>query len=169
MFKTQEESLELVLPRKGPIHTSSQGMDRCIEHTRSSSLHVLSIARILFDTGDHARIEYARAIVRGIKSSVEIQLGSSKVQTGRFGYPLSGLQTLGQQAHVRLMDGSHREGRQHIAMSVSHGDVLSPPSGACRPSRQSHRPLFWPRCWSHRHGARGGRVSSLLRHGLHWP
>jgi hypothetical protein len=121
MFKTQEESLELVLPRKCPIHTSAQGMDRGIEQTLSSPLHVLSIARILFDVGDHARIEHARAIVRGIKSSVEIQIGSSKVQTGRFDYPLSGLQTLGQQAHVRLIDGSHREGRQHIAPFFGHG------------------------------------------------
>src|SRR4029450_3930418 len=108
MFKTQEESLELVLPRKSPIHTSSQGMDRFIEQTLSSSpihtssqgmdrfieqtlsspLPVLSIARILFDVGDHAGIENALAIVRGIKASVEIQIGSSKVQTGRFGYPL---------------------------------------------------------------------------------
>jgi hypothetical protein len=88
MFKTQEESLELVLPRKSPIHTSSQGMDRFIEQTLSSPLPVLSIARILFDVGDHAGIENALAIVRGIKASVEIQIGSSKVQTGRFGYPL---------------------------------------------------------------------------------
>src|SRR4029450_4317550 len=121
MFKTQEESLELVLPRKSPLHTSSHGMDRFIEQTLSSPLPVLSIARILFDVGDHAGIENALAIVRGIKASVEIQIGSSKVQTGRFGYPLSGLQTLGQQAHVRLIDGSHREGRQHIAMSVKIG------------------------------------------------
>jgi hypothetical protein len=88
VFKTQEESLELVLPRKGPIDTGSQSMDRCIEQTLSSPLRVLSITRILFDIGDHARIENALAIVRGIKSSVEIQIGSSKVQTGRFGYPL---------------------------------------------------------------------------------
>src|SRR5688572_8795051 len=88
MFKTQEESLELILPRKCPIHTSSQGVDRFIEQTLSSPLHLLSIARILFDIGDHARIENALAIVLGIKSSVEIQIGSSKVQTGRFGDPL---------------------------------------------------------------------------------
>jgi hypothetical protein len=48
VFETQEESLELILPRKGPIHTSSQGMDRFIEQTLSSPLHVLS--RLMLDS-----------------------------------------------------------------------------------------------------------------------
>jgi hypothetical protein len=39
------------------------------------------VAWILFDVGDHAGIENALAIVRGIKSGVEIQIGSFKVQT----------------------------------------------------------------------------------------
>jgi hypothetical protein len=47
VFKTKEQPLELVLPRKGPIHTGSQGMDGFVEQTLSSSLRVLSITRIL--------------------------------------------------------------------------------------------------------------------------
>jgi hypothetical protein len=49
VFKTKEQPLELVLPRKCPIHTGSQGMDGVVEQTLSSSLRVLSITRILFN------------------------------------------------------------------------------------------------------------------------
>jgi hypothetical protein len=36
------------------------------------------------------------------------------------------VQTLGQQDHVRLIDGCHGQGSQHIAMVVGHGDDLLP-------------------------------------------
>jgi hypothetical protein len=76
---------------------------------------------ILFDVGDHAGIENTLTIVRGIKASVEIQIGSLKVQTDHLGHPLQGFQTIRQQEYVRRVDGSHREWRQHIAMVVSNG------------------------------------------------
>jgi hypothetical protein len=31
VFKTQEEPLEFIFPRKGPIDTSPQGMHSCVE------------------------------------------------------------------------------------------------------------------------------------------
>jgi hypothetical protein len=124
VFETQEESLELILPRECPIHTSSHGMDRFIEQTLSYPLHVLLMARILLDVGDHACIEHALAMVRGIKASIEIQRGSSKLQTDRLGHPLQGFETLRQQHHVRRMDGRHREWRPHIAMVVRDGNDL---------------------------------------------
>jgi hypothetical protein len=43
VFKPQEEPLEFVFPRKGPIDTGSQSMDGGIEQPLSSSLRVLSI------------------------------------------------------------------------------------------------------------------------------
>jgi hypothetical protein len=107
MFKTQEEPLELIFPGKGPIDLRPQRMDGGIEQTLSCALYVLSIARILFDDWDHASIEDTLTIVRGIKASIEIQLGSSEVQTDRFGHLLQGLQSLWQQDHIRLIDGSH--------------------------------------------------------------
>jgi len=63
-------------------------MDGGIEEPLAPSLGALAVPGILCDVGDHARIEHALAIVRGIKSSVEIQIGSCKVQTDRFGDPL---------------------------------------------------------------------------------
>jgi hypothetical protein len=76
VFKPQEEPLEFVFPRKGPIDTGSQGMDDGIEQPLSSSLRVLSIARILLNIGDQSSIENALPIVLGIKSRVKIQIGS---------------------------------------------------------------------------------------------
>ena len=46
----------------------------------------------------------------GIKAAIEIEIGASEVQPDLFGHLLQGVQTLGQQDHVRLIDGSHGEG-----------------------------------------------------------
>jgi hypothetical protein len=94
--KTQEEPLELIFPGKGPIDLRPQRMDGGIEQTLAPALHVLSMARILCDVWDHASIEDTLTVVRGIKASVEIQLGSSEVQTDRFGHSLQGFQSLWQ-------------------------------------------------------------------------
>ena len=74
VFKPEQQPLEFVLPRKGSIHTSSQGIDDFIEQTLSPALRVLSIARILCDVGEHAGIENTFAIVRGIQARVKIEL-----------------------------------------------------------------------------------------------
>src|SRR5262247_7880 len=71
VFETQEEQLELILPGACPIDTSPQGMDRGIEEPLAPSLGALAVAGIFFDVGDHAGIENALTIVRGIKSGVE--------------------------------------------------------------------------------------------------
>src|SRR5215510_2664408 len=126
VFKTKQHSLEFILPRKGPSDTCSQRMDGGIEEPLAPALGLPAVAGILFDVGNHAGIENALAIVRRIKASVEIQIGSPKIQTDRFGHPLQGFETRRQQHHVRLIDGSHREWRQHIAMVVSDGyDLLA--------------------------------------------
>ena len=95
-FKPQKEPLELIFPCKGPIDLRPQRMDGGIEQTLSPALHALSIARILFNVRDHARIEDTLTIVRGIKASVEIQISSSELQTDRFGHSLQGFQSLWQ-------------------------------------------------------------------------
>src|SRR5262245_58795078 len=76
VFETQEEPLELILPGESPIDMSPQGMDSGIEEPLAPTLGALAIAGILWDIRDHAGIEHALAIVLGIKSGVEIQIGS---------------------------------------------------------------------------------------------
>jgi hypothetical protein len=39
VFKTKQHPLEFILPRKGPIDTSSQCMDRFVEQTLSSPVY----------------------------------------------------------------------------------------------------------------------------------
>jgi hypothetical protein len=73
-LKAQEHPLELVFPRKGPIHTSSQGMNSCVEEPLAPSLASLAVAGILCDVGDHSCIENALAIVLGIKAGVEVEI-----------------------------------------------------------------------------------------------
>jgi hypothetical protein len=63
-------------------------MNGGIEEPFASSFDALAVAWILCDIGDHARIKNTLTIVRGIKSSVEIQIGSLKAQTDRFGHSL---------------------------------------------------------------------------------
>jgi hypothetical protein len=121
VFKTKEEPLEFIFPRKCPIDTSPQCMDSGIKEPLAPSLGSLAVARILFDVGDQAGIENTLSDVLGIKARVKIQIGSCEVQTDRFSHSLQGFQTLWQQEYVRLIDGSHWEWRQHIAMIVGDG------------------------------------------------
>src|SRR5712691_11399818 len=99
-------------------------MHCCIEQALPASLGGLAIPRVFFDVGNHPRIEDPLPIACGIKATIEIDIGASEVQTDLFGHLLQGVQPLRQQDHVRLIDGSHWEGRQHIAVVVSHSDDL---------------------------------------------
>jgi hypothetical protein len=107
VFKTKEEPLEFIFPRKCPIDTSPQCMDSGIKEPLAPSLGSLAVARILCDVGDQAGIENTLSDVLGIKARVKIQIGSCEVQTDRFSHSLQGFQTLWQQEYVRLIDGSH--------------------------------------------------------------
>ena len=73
-LKPQEEPLELVFPRKGPLDTHPQRMDGFIEEAFASALQGLTVAGILFDIGDEARMENALAIVRRIKAAIQIEI-----------------------------------------------------------------------------------------------
>src|SRR5712692_11620742 len=78
-FKSEQQPFELIFPRKGQLDTHPQGMDGFVEQAFASTLGSLSVARILFDVGDQARIENALPIVRGIKAAIEVEVGTSQV------------------------------------------------------------------------------------------
>ena len=61
-FKAEQKSLELISPGKGALHAHPQRMDGFIEEAFVSALRGLTVAGILFDIGDQARIENALAI-----------------------------------------------------------------------------------------------------------
>ena len=126
VFKPEQQPLEFVLPRKGSIHTSSQGIDDFIEQTLSPALRVLSIARILCDVGEHAGIENTFAIVRGIQARVKIELRTCQHQACHFGDLCQCVETIRQQHHLRFMHWRDGERRQDIALVVGHRDDLLP-------------------------------------------
>ena len=97
-------------------------MDGGIKQAFATSLGTLAIPAVLWDVGDQARIEHALAIVRRIKATIEVEIGACEVQPDPFGHLLQGFQTLRQQDHVRLIDGSHWQGSQDIAMVVRDRD-----------------------------------------------
>ena len=61
-------------------------MDHGIEKAFASALGVLAITRIFFDVGDHAGVENAFAIVRGIKATIEVEVGSTEIYTHLCGH-----------------------------------------------------------------------------------
>ena len=87
-FKAEQESFELIFPRKGALHAHPQRMDGFIEEAFASALRGLTVAGILFDIGDEARIENARAIVRRIKAAIKIEIRPSEIQPDLFGHLL---------------------------------------------------------------------------------
>src|SRR5918999_6558165 len=76
VFETQEGPLACILPGDSPIDTSPQGMDRGIEELLAPSFGALAMAGIRCEVRDHAGSEHALAVVRGITSGVEIQIGA---------------------------------------------------------------------------------------------
>ena len=78
-FKTEQESLEFILPGKGALDAHPQRMNGGVEQAFASALGSLSVARIVVDVGDQARIENALPIVRGIKAAIEVEIGASEV------------------------------------------------------------------------------------------
>jgi hypothetical protein len=109
-FKTEQQPLEFVLPRKGALDAQASRMNRCVEEPLAPALGALAIAGILGDVRDQARIENALPIVRRIKAAIEVEGGTSKVQPNLFGDLLQGVESLRQQDQVGLVDGSHGEG-----------------------------------------------------------
>src|SRR5215217_2847254 len=65
-FKSEQQPLELIFPRKGPLDTHPQGMDGGVEEPLAPTLGALAVAGVLFDVGDHPRIENALAIRSGV-------------------------------------------------------------------------------------------------------
>jgi hypothetical protein len=109
-FKTSQQPLEFVLPRKGPLDSHASRLASGVEESLAPALGALAVAGIRWDGGEQARIENALPIVRSIKAAIEREIGTSEVHPELFGHLLQRLQALRQQHHVRLMDGRHGDG-----------------------------------------------------------
>ena len=78
-FKSEQQSFELIFPRKGPLDTHPQRMDGGVEQPLPPALGALAVAGILWNIGDQARIEDALPIMRRIKTTIQIEIGPSEV------------------------------------------------------------------------------------------
>jgi hypothetical protein len=78
-FKSEQEPLEFVLPRTGPLDPHPSRMDHGMEQPLAPTLGALAVARILWDVGNHTGIENALAIVCRIKAAIKIEIGPSEV------------------------------------------------------------------------------------------
>src|SRR5215470_11071048 len=103
-FKTEQESLEFILPGKGALDAHPQRMNGGVEQAFASALRGLAVTGILFDVGNHAGIENALPIVRGIKTTIEVEVGAAEVQPDLFGHRFQRLQAFREQDKVGLID-----------------------------------------------------------------
>ena len=85
-FKPQQQPLELIFPRKGPLDPYPQRMDGGVEQPLAPALGRLAVARILFDVGNQPRVEDRLAIRLGIKTTIEVEVGSVEIDTHLFGH-----------------------------------------------------------------------------------
>ena len=69
-------------------------MDGGVEEAFAAALRRLAVARILFDVRDQASIENTLAIVGGIKTAIQIEIGPSEVQSHLFGHLFQRFQAL---------------------------------------------------------------------------
>src|SRR5712691_8233596 len=84
-FKAEQHPLELVFPRKRPLDPHPQRMDGGVEQPLAPTLGRLAVARILFDVGNQPRVEDRLAIRLGIKTTIEVEVGSVEIYTHLFG------------------------------------------------------------------------------------
>ena len=98
--------------------------DGGVEEAVASALGRLAVVRILFDVRNQPRIENALPIACGIKAAIQIERGPSELQPDLFGHLFERLQAFRQQDHVGLIDRSHRDRREDIAMIVDDGNDL---------------------------------------------
>ena len=93
-----------------------------MEQPLAPTLGALAVARILWDVGNHTGMENALTIVRRIKAAIKIEIGPSEVQPDLFGHVFQRLQAFREQDHVGLIDRSHRDRREDVAMMVDDGN-----------------------------------------------
>jgi hypothetical protein len=79
-FKAAQQSFERIFPRAAALDAHPQRMDGFVEAAFPSALRGLAVAGILCDIGDQAGIEHALPIVRGIKTAIKVEVGTSEVQ-----------------------------------------------------------------------------------------
>jgi hypothetical protein len=82
-------------------------MEGGVKEAFAAALGALAITGVLFDVGDQAGIKNTLPIAGGIKTAIEVEIGTFQVQPNLFGHLLHRFQALREQDQVGLVDGSH--------------------------------------------------------------
>ena len=120
-LKPKEQPLACVLPCKGPLDSSPQGMDGCIEQPLAPPLGGLAMARIFLNVRNHSGIEDRLSIRLRIELAIEIELRIFQHQSRELGYPRERFETLWYEHHIRFVDRCNQKRRDHIASVVYNG------------------------------------------------
>src|ERR1700735_934759 len=102
-------------------------MNRGIEQTLAPALRGLSVAWVFLDVWDETRVEDGFAVMRGVKSAVEIEMRAVNIQIRQSGHPLQGVQCLWKEYGIGLIHRRYRKRSQHEAVIVHDRDDLLPP------------------------------------------
>jgi class 3 adenylate cyclase len=104
-FKAEQQPLELIFPRKGPLDPHASCVHGSVEEAFAPTLGVLAVAWILLDIREQARVDNALAIVGRSKAAIEVKIGASEVHPNLFGHPLQRVQALWEQNHIGFVTG----------------------------------------------------------------
>ena len=109
-FKAEQQSLELVFPRKRPLDAHASCVDGRVTEAFAPSLGGLTVEGMLLALGEQAGIKNTRAMVRGVKAAIQVEIGASEVHADLLGSLRHGFQALWEQDHVGLLDRRHGDG-----------------------------------------------------------
>src|SRR2546427_301123 len=123
-FKSEQQPLERIFPRKSPLDTHASRMDRRVEQPLAPTPGGVAMPPMLFEVGEHTRIEDHLPLVRSIKAAIEVEGGAFEGHTDLFGHAFHCLQSIREEHHIRCMHGSHGNGSSHRAMMVDDGNAL---------------------------------------------
>src|SRR6266852_6770823 len=117
-LKAQQQALEFILPGKGAVHAEAQLVERDSEEAFASPFGLLAVPGILLEVGLQPGSEDTLAIGFAVKARSQIEHGPGQIEPRFAGNAFEGVQSLGQQHQVHLIDRRHRQGRQDVAVVV---------------------------------------------------
>jgi hypothetical protein len=125
-FKAAEQSRAFVLPRNGAFDPHASRVAGGGAQPLPPALGGLAVAGMLWDVGDHASLENARPMVRGITAALQVDRGALEGEPGLGGALLQGAPPLRHQDPGCRIDRCHGQGSPHLPSVVGHGNALLP-------------------------------------------
>jgi len=140
VFKPPPPPLAVVLPRQGPLDPGAQGVAGGMPAPRTPARGARAVAWRRCAGGDHARLDQARALARGINAGVAMPRGSGPHAPRPVRHTCPRVQPLRPEPHRRFRHGGHGAGRAGPRPACLSGRGPARPSGVGHPSHPSRLP-----------------------------